>query len=136
MTGRIIAALAASLTTGVFLTSGIVPAEARHAGGGERAVHARALHPGEIVQLDVTCSCQAQTVTATVFGRVVPLAHPPDSGIWRALIGIDVETAPGTYSIRVAVSRATGEPLKATRALAVVAKQFPTRRLTVDARFV
>lgn len=111
-------------------------AGAGQAGEIETAVSARALQPGEVVRIDVTCACAATAATATLFGHEVPLVQGAESGAWRGLAGIDVETRPGTYPIRTAVERAGGARLTATRELVVVAKRFPTRRLTVAPRFV
>jgi murein DD-endopeptidase MepM/ murein hydrolase activator NlpD len=102
----------------------------------ETAISARAIQPGEVVKLDVTCGCDAVSATAAVFGRDVPLFRMPEPGAWRALIGVDVETAPGSYVVAVTVFQERQPSLTATRELPVVAKEFPTRRLTVAAAFV
>jgi murein DD-endopeptidase MepM/ murein hydrolase activator NlpD len=102
----------------------------------DTAIVARAMQPGEVVRLDVTCACEPASARATAFGREVPLFPVPGSKVWRGLVGIDVEVAPGKYPIHVTVTRAGEPPLTSTRDLAVVAKRFPTRRLTVAAQFV
>jgi murein DD-endopeptidase MepM/ murein hydrolase activator NlpD len=108
----------------------------QEAGPLRTTLSARAFQQGEVVRLDVTCSCQITGATATVFGRAVPLFPVPGSAAWRGLIGIDVTAAPGKYPVRIAADR-TGEPaLKTTSELVVAAKRFPTRRLTVEPRFV
>jgi murein DD-endopeptidase MepM/ murein hydrolase activator NlpD len=61
-------------------------------------------HPGEVVRI---------TGTATLLGRT-----------WKDLIGIDLDTKPGTY------------PISARAVLMVVPKQFPVRRLRVPPNFV
>ena len=60
------------------------------------------------------------------FDREWP-AFRDDTGGWRALIGIDLDTAPGTYET---VITAGGE--RVSDMLIVRARRFPTRRLTVD----
>jgi murein DD-endopeptidase MepM/ murein hydrolase activator NlpD len=57
-------------------------------------------------------------------------------GVWRGLIGIDVEVKPGTYPIEIVVERTGQPPLAATRELSVTAKRFLIRRLRVADRFV
>ena len=54
---------------------------------------------------------------------------------WHALIGIDLDTAPGVYSAHVAAVSAQG-PLETDLPIRVLAKKFPTRRLSVDEAFV
>lgn len=92
-------------------------------------VDARAFQPGELVVLTVDSTTTAPTVRA--FGHAVPVAHVHDSA-WRALIGIDLDIKPGRYDVTVQTADA---PL-AHQELRVVAKAFPTRRLTVDPAFV
>lgn len=102
----------------------------------DTAIFARAIQPGEVVRLDVTCACDVVRASATVLGRSTPLFPMGAPGLWRGLIGIDVEAKPGTYPIAIVIER-TGQPsLTVTRELSVTAKRFPIRRLRVADRFV
>lgn len=71
-----------------------------------------------------------------MFGQDVPLFPVRDANAWRGLIGIDLDVRPGTYSIAIAVDQGEQGPIGTTRALTVVPKRFPTRRLRVPAGFV
>lgn len=102
----------------------------------QTSIFDRAIHPGEVVRLDVICACDAARATATVFGSEVALFRGRDAGVWQGLIGIDVETGPDTYPIHVLVDQIGQPPLTMTRELRVVPKRFPTRRLRVASRFV
>lgn len=102
----------------------------------QTVVFDRAVQPGEVVRLDVTCDCQPKGATATVFGQDVPLFPMRDGDAWRGLIGIDLDISPGTYPIAVVVDRVVQPPVTTTRDLAVITKRFPIRRLRVPARFV
>jgi len=98
------------------------------------AVDARALQPGELVVLTVTTSAPVASVRGRAFDR--PLAPwRVDDTTWRALIGIDLDVAPGAYDVTVEAGPAAA-PVRAARRLVVSAKQFPTRRLTVNPDFV
>lgn len=101
------------------------------------AMHSRAIQPGAVVRLDVSCTCKAagRPATARVFNREIPLV-PVRDGAWSGLLGIDLDTAPGTYSIQIAAESADAKPLTATHPLAVTARRFPTRRLTVAPVYV
>ena len=91
---------------------------------------ARSLQPGELVVLTIAAP-RATTVTVRAFDReVLPFAAGPDR--WRALVGIDLETAPGTYPVNVT----SDEGENAVYDLVVKPRQFRTRRLTVDPAFV
>ena len=94
----------------------------------------RAAYPGDVVRLDITCRCDSERATATVFARDVPLVRTPDG--WRGWIGIDLETKPATYTITVTAHSPGTAAIVAKNALAVRAKRFPVRRLTVAPQFV
>ena len=70
-----------------------------------------------------------------VFDRDTP-AFPVDARTWRALVGIDLDATPGTYKITATTSRAGDATFRAAQDLIVTAREFPTRRLTVDENFV
>lgn len=101
------------------------------------AVVARAVQPGEVVRLHVTCRCGGVPPRVTALGREVQLfpASPGSRGdLWHGLVGIDVETSPGVYPVSVHdVER--GVPAHATD-LRVRARRFPARRLRVSPQFV
>ncbi len=102
------------------------------------SVRARAIQPGAVVRLDVSCTCKAsgRTAAARVFDREIPLVPIRAGAAWSGLIGIDLETAPGTYPVQVAAESADARPLAATHPLAVAARRFPTRRLQVAPVYV
>jgi murein DD-endopeptidase MepM/ murein hydrolase activator NlpD len=76
-------------------------------------------HPGDVVRIDVA---GVDSVSATVFGK-----HVTDG-----LIGIDLDTKPGTYAVTIK----TGDGRSATSSLRVLPKDFPVRRLRVAPAFV
>jgi murein DD-endopeptidase MepM/ murein hydrolase activator NlpD len=101
-------------------------------------VHAKAIQPGAVVGFDVSCTCKAsgRPAVARVFDREIPLVPIRDGGAWSGLIGIDVETASGTYPVQISAESADAQPLTATQPLVVTARRFPTRRLTVAPVYV
>lgn len=102
------------------------------------AVVGRAIQPGEVIRLDVTCRCgpAPALVTAVAFRRHVALFPARDAVVCQALIGIDLETRPGTYPVTSAIDRPGKPPLTMTQELRVLSKGFPTRRLRVSDNFV
>jgi murein DD-endopeptidase MepM/ murein hydrolase activator NlpD len=76
-------------------------------------------HPGDVVRLDVV---GVDSFSATVFGK-----HVTDG-----LIGIDLDTKPGSYSVSIK----TRDGRIATPSLRVLPKDFPVRRLRVAPAFV
>ncbi len=94
---------------------------------------ARALHPGEVVILTITADAPLTAVRARAFDRALPSTRVGES--WRVLVGIDLDLTPGTHPVVVEADSVNG-PANATYDLAITAKAFPTRRLTVDPNFV
>jgi murein DD-endopeptidase MepM/ murein hydrolase activator NlpD len=96
---------------------------------------ARAKQPGELVVLTMTIP-QASTSPPQVraFDRTL-LPFQVDPTKWKVLVGIDLETAPGTYPVTIEVG-APRPVAKTTYSLVVRAKTFPTRTLKVDEAFV
>lgn len=95
---------------------------------------ARSLQPGELVVVTVRPPVPATAVRVTAFDRTT-FGYPSGDDTWQALIGIDLDVKPGTYRMTAEAVNGASR-LRATRDLAVKAKAFPTRRLTVDPDFV
>jgi murein DD-endopeptidase MepM/ murein hydrolase activator NlpD len=97
----------------------------------------RSVQPGELVVLTITPSSHVDHVRVRAFDRDMPSfsATASSSGTpgWQALIGIDLDVKPRTYT--VAIDADNGR-LHTTYELIVAPKRFPTRRLTVDESFV
>lgn len=98
-------------------------------------VTARAVQPGEVLRVDIRASAPLATVRVRAFGRLMAAA-PVAPGGWRALVGIDLNVAPGEYPIAIEGRTASGVTVTERQTLTVEAKEFPTRTLKVDPRFV
>ena len=59
------------------------------------------IYPGDVVRADLRGASEADRPTGAVFGRDLAFAFDPAAGVWRALIGIDLDTKPGAYPIAV-----------------------------------
>jgi len=95
---------------------------------------ARALQPGEVVRFRVISDTPLENVVAKAFQKVFPCSpsNTPDS--WEGLLGLDLELKPGTYTVQVE-GQVAGRPFRVAHPLQVRAKQFPTRRLTVEEKY-
>jgi hypothetical protein len=98
---------------------------------------ARSFQPGELVVVTIDgADRDAGAISVKAFDRDVT-PYRGDDGVWRALVGIDLDAKPGTYPIVVSRSaKASAEREAITRELHVRPKAFPTRRLKVDPNFV
>ena len=97
---------------------------------------ARAIHPGEVVVLEVRAGAPLADLSATAFGHEIRLFQDPSDGVWRGLVGIDLTTEPGSYEVTVRASTAGGGRAEIAYALDVAPKEFPTRRLKVAPKYV
>ena len=91
--------------------------------------------PGSVVLVIVACRESPDRVVASALGREVVFYPDPDSKTWRGLVGVDVESAVGKYSVIVRAFRKGHPELSVTHDLQVAPKRFPTRRLNVAARY-
>ena len=84
-----------------------------------------------MVRIDVT-GAAGEKITATLFGQNLVFAFDETRGSWRGLAGVDLESKPGTYRLRI---RRDGIEMS-TRVIRITAKQFAVRRLRVPPNFV
>jgi len=96
----------------------------------ELSVQSRTLGPGELVVLSIALPAPVEQLRVRAFDRDVPAFREGDR-VWRALIGVDLDVRPGTYTITVAAG-----PANASYDLIVKPRTFRTRRLTVNEAFV
>jgi len=98
------------------------------------SAEARAKQPGELVVLTLSMPDASAVPHVHAFDRVL-LPYQVAPTTWRVLLGIDLETKPGTYAVTIDAG-ASRPAAKTTYSLAVRAKTFPTRTLNVDDAFV
>jgi len=96
---------------------------------------ARFLRPGEVVLLTVTPSRPAVLLDGEGFGIGFEFWPAGDSGEWGALVGVPLETAPGTHEIVLRAADAAGATAAATVSVNIQRGQFATRRIRVKERF-
>ncbi|MEP6915314.1 MAG: M23 family metallopeptidase [Acidobacteriota bacterium] len=95
---------------------------------------ARSIRPGELVVLTIATAAPVASVRVQAFGREwIPFRV--DARTWRVLVGIDLDVAPGAYAASVDAGSGAADA-RATYPLAVTARAFRTRRLTVADAFV
>ena len=98
-------------------------------------VHGRAMMPGEVLTVDVRVPGDITAVTVSGLGQDTT-AWSIGEGRWRALIGIDLDVKPGPQVVMASARARNGDPLRGETSFDVEPKEFPTRTLTVDPRFV
>ena len=98
--------------------------------------HARSVQPGEVVVLEVRPSEPVVAVQATAFGATIRFFSDEAGGVWRGIVGIDLEAHPDDYPVAVRATLGNGDTVRATYVLSVAPKEFPTRHLSVNPSFV
>jgi murein DD-endopeptidase MepM/ murein hydrolase activator NlpD len=93
-----------------------------------------ALRSGDVVLVSAQASKPLTAVEGSVFGHPVAFWAGADERQWYALIGIDVQSRPGTYDLEVRAMSATGN-VHARMPLLVEDRKVETRRIRVAERF-
>jgi hypothetical protein len=99
-------------------------------------VHRRAPSTGRNSPFEITSSRPMSEMTARVFDREFPCFSDSEGLNWTGLVGIDIETKPGRYPVKLIGIDRNKTAVGSQTALAVLPKKFPTRRLTVEEKYV
>src|SRR5690349_9461552 len=94
------------------------------------AISARALSPGEVALLTLTADADVEEVRVSAFGRAIATASVKPRE-WRALVGIDLDVAPGAHTVTI-TGRSRDGAIETRYPLDVKPHRFATRRLQVD----
>ncbi len=93
------------------------------------------IQPGDVLHLAVNAPAKTAAVTGTWHERVVPFVRDAD-GVWRALLGIDVDTAPGQQTLTLTSAGDGQAAVTAVETLTISPKAVRTRRIKVNPKFV
>lgn len=91
------------------------------------------LRPGDVARVDVGGVNGGDQITGSVLGQELAFHYDERQQQWRALVGIDLDTKPGTYRLRISRNADAGA---VDRTLRIVPRQFRVRRLRVPGGFV
>jgi hypothetical protein len=123
--------LTAGLCLGsVFILAASVTASVSH--------EARSLQPGEVIRLRVELSEAVNEVEAKAFKKTFIL-YPVVSeraNVWEGLVGIDLGVVPDSHRVEITVSKDGVKVWEDYYELQVLSKKFPTRRITVESKYV
>ena len=97
---------------------------------------ARALHPGEVVVIDVRIDGPTRSLTARAFDRDLRFFPTGPANVSSTLVGVDLTVDPGAHPVVVRAEGPDGTVDERTYTLDVEPKQFATRELTVNPNFV
>jgi murein DD-endopeptidase MepM/ murein hydrolase activator NlpD len=119
-------------------SSGFSPIIAESNSGQRVTIHhvARSIQPGEIVRLIVESERPLMKVQAEFEGQAFVGYPTKISRRWDILVGLDLMVQPSARKLSVEGAYKDGSIFKTFYELDIKGKQFPTRRLTVAAKFV
>lgn len=121
---------AAAAGVALVCSAGIAAARGQAQRPLELSVAPSTLQPGDVARIDVTGTAE-QPITGSVLERELAFHFDRLNGKWRALMGVDLDTGPGEYQLRI-----QSDAGAAVHTIQVVAKQFRIRRLRVPGGFV
>ncbi|MEJ2139658.1 MAG: M23 family metallopeptidase [Gammaproteobacteria bacterium] len=91
-------------------------------------------YPGQAVVVEIPFEPELEAVTLEWQAQEISMARA-DSG-WFALLGVDLDVAPGPYEVDAVFRYAGNRQERRTLALTVTPKEYPTTRLTVEPKYV
>jgi murein DD-endopeptidase MepM/ murein hydrolase activator NlpD len=95
---------------------------------------AQSSRQGDVVVLTAATAQPLEEIRARVFDRDLATFRVGPT-TWQTLVGIDIDTKPGVYTVSFEATSPTGS-MTAVAELTVTARQFGRRVLTVDNAFV
>jgi murein DD-endopeptidase MepM/ murein hydrolase activator NlpD len=100
------------------------------------SVTARTFRPGEAMRVRVRCTClePLEQVRGEVFGQTISFTLIDQE--WSGLVGIDLSTKAGSYSVNVEAQGPGTLALRGSKPIRVASRTFPVRRLRVASQFV
>ncbi|OFV95132.1 MAG: hypothetical protein A3F68_10700 [Acidobacteria bacterium RIFCSPLOWO2_12_FULL_54_10] len=97
---------------------------------------ARGVQPGEVVLLQVQSDQPISKIEGTAFGKKVFFYADGVSTSWKGLVGIDLGAQPKKYPVLLTATSIGNKKTQSRYELTVQAKDFPTRRITVQEQYV
>ena len=88
--------------------------------------------PGDVSRVDITGISGDEGITGTILGQTVTFHFDNEQRTWRGLFGVDLDTNPGEFQLRIR----TGAGATVTRSLHIAPRQFRVRRLRVPGGYV
>jgi murein DD-endopeptidase MepM/ murein hydrolase activator NlpD len=96
----------------------------------------RQVFPGDIVRIDIIAAQNIERLDLAFIGRKVTVHSKENPGIWQALVGIDLETKPGRYSLTGTAVLLNAKSINLEKSIRILPKKFPVQRIAVDEKYV
>ncbi len=96
----------------------------------------RSLQPGEVILVEARSRQPLKRLKIKVFQREFPAYGAEGGRVWTGLVGIGLETRPGSHPIVLTGESLAGKTLAARKVLKVLSKKFAARELAVEPKYV
>ena len=96
----------------------------------------RTLQPGEVVLISATSNQPLKSLEGKIFQKTFYFYPDSNSTLWSGLIGIDLNIPADLYRLNLQGVTLTGSRFDQVHDLRVSDKEFPTRHVTVEQKYV
>jgi hypothetical protein len=94
------------------------------------------LRPGSVTFFTVELNREATKVSGQFLGKELLFFYSGKPGVWYSLAAVDVETAPGTYDLRIRVALPGGRVARTVKPVEIGSVTFKTGDVRVPVNFV
>jgi Peptidase family M23 len=94
------------------------------------------LQPGSVTFFTVELNREAAKVSGQFLGKELLFFYSGKAGVWYSLAGVDVETTPGTYDLRIRVALPGGRVARSVKPVEIGTVEFRTGDVNVPENFV
>ena len=92
--------------------------------------------PGDVLRADLKVAKGVASVDILLGSQRIVFQPQVGSGKWLGLVGIDLETKPGRYTLKGTVRFADSQTVELEQAFQVLPKAFPVQRIQVEEKYV
>jgi len=92
--------------------------------------------PGEVLRADLRVAKKVEKLNVSFASQKIALQPHAGRDQWSGLVGIDLETQPGRYSLKGTVTFADGQTVELEQIFQVLPKAFPVQRIQVEEKYV
>jgi murein DD-endopeptidase MepM/ murein hydrolase activator NlpD len=94
------------------------------------------LQPGAVIFLTVELNREASKMSGHFLGKDLLFFHSGAARVWYSLAGVDVETTPGTYDLRIRAALRGGRVARTVKSVEIATVTFRTGDVSVPENFV
>ena len=94
------------------------------------------LQPGSVTFVTVELNRKATKVSGRFLGKDLLFFYSGRAGVWYSLAGVDVETTPGSYDLRIRVALPGGRVARSVKPVEIGTVTFRTGDVNVPENFV